>query len=51
MTLPTATVPARTADAGARPAPVHRHPGCYWDVTRAAWVRWTPMPLPRPSQD
>jgi hypothetical protein len=56
MTLPTAPaapaeVTARPADGAARPASVLRHRGCYWDVSRAAWVPWTPMPTPRPAQD
>jgi hypothetical protein len=48
MTLPTATVPTPGTSAPAPDVPVaRRHAGCYWDVERAAWVRFTRLPLPR----
>ncbi len=33
------------------PALPRRHPGCYWNWERAAWVAWTPVPHPRPPQE
>ena len=35
----------------AAPPPARRHQGCYWDHEQAAWVRYTPVPLPRSAQD
>jgi hypothetical protein len=55
MTLPAPTVPrpARAEDALAgAPAQgstgrARHHVGCYWDLEQAAWVPYSPVPLPR----
>ncbi len=33
------------------PALPRRHPGCYWNWERAAWVAYTALPQPRPPQE
>ncbi|MGY1638324.1 hypothetical protein ACI78V_16890 [Geodermatophilus sp. SYSU D00742] len=56
MTRPATTVPRPVPDAvfplpRSTAEPVLRHGGCYWDHEQAAWVAYTPVPLPRPARD